>query len=110
MSYSPLAFAHKQSTPTAAFASQKLQKSGRCHESEVYKQFRRAYARYRSEEVISDDVLRDMVRNFHPAVDRSSTGYLKNLSLKPGGCSLCLPILLAGCMTMLALQIGDNKS
>lgn len=46
----------------AAFARQKLQKSGRCHESEVFKQFRRANARYRSEEAISDDVLRDMVR------------------------------------------------
>eukprot|EP00967_Tisochrysis_lutea_P057537 scaffold72970_cov19-Tisochrysis_lutea.AAC.2 len=44
----------------AAFAAQKLQKSGRCHESEIFKQFRRSYAKYRSEEAISDDVLRDM--------------------------------------------------
>lgn len=45
----------------AAFASRKLQKTGRCHESEIYRQFRRTYAKYRSEEAISDEVLRDMV-------------------------------------------------
>ncbi|KAF5836277.1 hypothetical protein DUNSADRAFT_6185 [Dunaliella salina] len=67
----------------AAFASQKLQKSGRCHESEIFKQFRRSYAKYRSEEAISDDVLRDMVRNFHPDVDRTPKGFFKNLSLIP---------------------------
>uniref|UniRef100_A0A7S3VVQ5 Uncharacterized protein n=1 Tax=Dunaliella tertiolecta TaxID=3047 RepID=A0A7S3VVQ5_DUNTE len=67
----------------AAFAAQKLQKSGRCHESEIFKQFRRSYAKYRSEEAISDDVLRDMVRNFHPDVDRTPKGFFKNLSLIP---------------------------
>eukprot|EP00955_Chlamydomonas_euryale_P065044 359139-Chlamydomonas_euryale.AAC.14 len=35
----------------------------------------------RREEVISDAVLRDMLRNWHPDMARTSTGYLKNVSV-----------------------------
>lgn len=59
-----------------------MQRSGRCHESEVFSAFRSQYARYRSLEAVPDNILRDMVRNWHPSVDRTKTGYLRNLSLK----------------------------
>jgi hypothetical protein len=66
----------------AAFANTKLQRSGRCHESEVFSAFRRTSGRYRSAEVLPDSTLRDMVRNWHPGVERTRTGYLKNVSLQ----------------------------
>lgn len=68
--------------PAAAWANTKLQRSGRCHESEVFNAFRRSSGRYRSAEVLPDSTLRDMVRNWHPGVERTRTGYLKNMSLQ----------------------------
>lgn len=57
-------------------------KSGRrCHESEVFKSFRKGNPKYRSEEVLNDDYLRDMIRNWYPEVERTRSGYLKNVSI-----------------------------
>ncbi|KAK9815335.1 hypothetical protein WJX72_001923 [[Myrmecia] bisecta] len=67
----------------AGFANERLQRTGRCHESEVFKAFRREFAKYRTEEAVSEAILRDLVRNWHPEVDRTATGYYKNLSLRP---------------------------
>lgn len=67
-----------------AFADEKLERSlsARCHETEVFQAFRRQYGRYRDSAVVSDARLRDMVKNWHPAVARSRTGWYKGLSLK----------------------------
>ncbi|GAX83120.1 hypothetical protein CEUSTIGMA_g10546.t1 [Chlamydomonas eustigma] len=65
----------------ARFADQRLQRGGRCHESEVFNAFRREFAKYRREEVISDEELRSMIRNWHPDVERTPKGFLKNLSV-----------------------------
>lgn len=70
------------SAAAAAFANNKMQRSGRCHESEVFAAFRRSNGRYRSPDVLPDSTLRDMVRNWHPGVERTRTGYLKNVSLQ----------------------------
>jgi hypothetical protein len=58
-------------------------RKGRCHESEVFAAFRRQHARYRQPDTMPDATLRDMVRNWHPDAERTRTGYLKNLSLRP---------------------------
>ncbi|KAG1665667.1 hypothetical protein FOA52_005457 [Chlamydomonas sp. UWO 241] len=65
----------------ARFADARLQRNGRCHESEVFAAFRLQYVKYRGADTISDAVLRDMVRNWHPDVRVTSTGFLKNLSV-----------------------------
>eukprot|EP00798_Chlamydomonas_sp_ICE-L_P032713 gene32713-3597_t len=65
----------------AIFGDERLQRAGRCHESEVYKEFRAKYPKFRSEEAISDSTLRDMIRNYHPAAQRTPQGYYKNLSV-----------------------------
>jgi hypothetical protein len=36
----------------------RLQRAGRCHESEVFKAFRREVAKYRDPEVLPDTILR----------------------------------------------------
>jgi hypothetical protein len=69
----------------AGFADARLQRSGRCHESEVFTAFRQRFGKYRSADVIPDSTLRDMVRNWHPGVERTRTGYLRNISLRPAG-------------------------
>eukprot|EP00877_Chromochloris_zofingiensis_P010405 jgi/Chrzof1/5618/Cz16g09050.t1 len=66
----------------AGFADKRLQRGGRCHESEIFSAFRRDFARYRSAEALPDTVLRDMVRNWYPDVERTRTGYYKNVSLR----------------------------
>ncbi len=43
--------------------------------------FRQTYGKYRSREALSDAVLRDLVRNWHPDADRTPNGYYRNLSL-----------------------------
>ncbi|GIL79017.1 hypothetical protein Vretimale_75 [Volvox reticuliferus] len=63
------------------FAESRLVRSGRCHESEVAAAFRREFPRYRSREALSDGVLRDLIRNWHPDADRTPNGYYRNLSL-----------------------------
>ncbi len=67
----------------ASFARQRLVLSGRCHESEVFKEFRMSTPRYRRVGAISDEVLRDMVRNLSDTIDRSPKGFLRGVSLKP---------------------------
>jgi hypothetical protein len=69
----------------AGFADARLQRSGRCHESEVFGAFRQRFGKYRSADVMPDSTLRDMVRNWHPGVERTRTGYLRNISLRPAG-------------------------
>lgn len=65
----------------ATFAEEKLQRSGRCHETEVFRVFRRALPKYRDMEVLDDAVLRQMIKNWHPGVERTASGYYKGLSL-----------------------------
>ena len=60
-----------------------MQRSGRCHESEIRAALGREFVRYRNPQTLSDGALRDMVRNWHPGADRTATGYYKNLSLRP---------------------------
>jgi hypothetical protein len=71
----------------AGFAEARLQRSGRCHESEVFGAFRQRFGKYRSADVMPDSTLRDMVRNWHPGVERTRTGYLRNISLRRSGSS-----------------------
>lgn len=70
------------SPSTVRFASARLQRSGRCHESEVLKALGRELPRYRS---LDSQTLRQLVRNWAPEADRSSQGFYKGLSLLPGG-------------------------
>jgi hypothetical protein len=51
----------------------------------VFNAFRRSYGRYRSAEALPDATLRDMIRNWAPGVERTRTGYLKNISLQAAG-------------------------
>jgi hypothetical protein len=64
-----------------SFADARLQRNGRCHETEVFAAFRREVARYRAPEAVSDEQLRGFVRNWAAAATRSSTGYLKGVSV-----------------------------
>eukprot|EP01023_Acetabularia_acetabulum_P026028 TRINITY_DN2478_c0_g5_i3.p2 TRINITY_DN2478_c0_g5~~TRINITY_DN2478_c0_g5_i3.p2 ORF type:complete len:317 (-),score=39.80 TRINITY_DN2478_c0_g5_i3:263-1213(-) len=64
------------------FAEDRLQAGGRCHESEIYKTFRKESPLYRDEINLSDDRLRSMIRQWAPWAQRTSTGYYKNLSIK----------------------------
>jgi hypothetical protein len=66
------------------FAKERLQKGGRCHESEIWKAFEAEFPRFRMEEnKIEPEYLRDMVANWHPIAQRTPSGYYKNVSLKP---------------------------
>ncbi len=68
----------------ASWADSRLQRGGRCHESEVFSAFRKAFGRYRSEEAVPDNVLRDMVRSWAPrGVERTPGGFWKGISLRP---------------------------
>jgi hypothetical protein len=63
------------------FANLRLQRSGRCHESEVFAAFRKELPKYRSPEVTDDEQLRSFVRNWHPTATRSRSGFLKGVSV-----------------------------
>lgn len=63
------------------FANLRLQRSGRCHESEVFAAFRKELPKYRSPEVADDEQLRSFVRNWHPNASRSASGFLKGVSV-----------------------------
>jgi hypothetical protein len=65
----------------SSFADSSLKRSGRCHESEVFKEFRRRYGRYRDSEKLGDPVIRDLIKNWNPAAARSRNGYYNNLSV-----------------------------
>lgn len=66
----------------AAWANDNLQKSGQCHQSEIYSSFRKQFARYRSPDALSDAALKDMIRNWHPSASRTANGYYKNISVQ----------------------------
>ncbi len=68
------------------FADARLQRNGRCHESEVFAAFRRDLVRYRAPEAVTDDQLRSFVRNWAAGATRSSTGYLKGVSVAARAC------------------------
>ena len=59
----------------ARFAERRLQRSGRCHESEIRAALGREFTRYRNPETLSDSALRDMIRNWHRGADRTATGW-----------------------------------
>ena len=66
------------------FADDSLQRRGRCHSTEVSRAFRRKFPAYGDENVLSDKDLRNMILNWHPNAERTSSGYYKNLSLQEG--------------------------
>ncbi len=66
----------------AKFAEERLRRSGRCHESEIKDALSKSDRRFRGPDAMSESALRDMIRNWHPAADRTATGYYKNLSLR----------------------------
>ncbi|KAK9825793.1 hypothetical protein WJX74_008115 [Apatococcus lobatus] len=70
----------------AAWANDHLQKSGQCHQSEIYSSFRKQFARYRSPDALSDAALKDMIRNWHPSANRTANGYYKNISVQAKIC------------------------
>ncbi|GBF98356.1 hypothetical protein Rsub_11250 [Raphidocelis subcapitata] len=65
------------------FADRRLQRGGRCHESEVWTAFRRDHPRYRSRDALPDATLRTMVVNWFPEAERTRNGFYKNVSLAP---------------------------
>ncbi|XP_075264004.1 uncharacterized protein LOC142355854 [Convolutriloba macropyga] len=66
-----------------SFAEERLLRTGRCHETEIYSAFRKSNAKYRDPATIPDRTLRDMIRQWFPASQRTSTGYYKNVSVIP---------------------------
>jgi hypothetical protein len=66
----------------SAFADASLARSGRCHESEIFREFRKRFGKYRTEESISDARIRDMVKNWNPEVKRTRNGFYQNISIK----------------------------
>lgn len=69
------------------WSSNRLQRKGNCHETEIFEAFRRENARYRSMDTISDEILRDMIRNwgrqsnYGSGVERTSRGFIKGISV-----------------------------
>ena len=69
------------------FAEERLQPRGSCHETEIFRAFRRSNARYREEEALPDPQLRRFIRNWakqyiYPTAERTGNGYFKRISLK----------------------------
>lgn len=64
------------------FADRYLERTGRCHVTDVERAFRKAFARYRSEDALSDKELRNLIANWHPQAERTSSGFYKNMSLR----------------------------
>ncbi|PSC69498.1 hypothetical protein C2E20_7018 [Micractinium conductrix] len=67
------------------FADARLQRGGRCHESEILRALGRELPRYRAERQLDSNTLRDLVRNWHRDADRTSNGYYKGISLAQAG-------------------------
>ena len=59
------------------FARERLQRRGQCHESEVTAAFRQSVSRFRSEEAMPEERVRDFVRNWAPDSSRTPGGFLK---------------------------------
>jgi len=66
----------------SSFADAALLRSGRCHETDVFREFRRRFGKYRTDDRLSDAVIRDMIKNWNPRVQRSRNGYYANLSVQ----------------------------
>ncbi|KAK9836358.1 hypothetical protein WJX81_008368 [Elliptochloris bilobata] len=66
----------------ARFAEERLQRSGRCHESELRAALGRALPRYRGAGGLPDTRLRELVRAWHAGADRTPSGYYRNLSMR----------------------------
>ncbi len=66
----------------AHFVEERLRRSGRCHESEIRDALAKSDKRFCGPKSLSESTLRDMIRNWHPAADRTTTGFCKNLSLR----------------------------
>lgn len=66
----------------SSFADDALAKTGRCHESEVIREFRKRFGKYRTEDGVSDARIRDMIKNWNPEVKRSRNGYYQNISVR----------------------------
>lgn len=75
----------KQWQDFKGFADLRLQRSGRCHETEILRALGRELPRYRGERKLDSNTLRDLVRNWHPEADRTSNGYFKGISIAPPG-------------------------
>lgn len=71
--------------PAARFADARLQRSGRCHETEIIKALQRELPQFRREGALEGATLRQLVRNWAPDAERTSAGYFKGLSLLPAG-------------------------
>jgi hypothetical protein len=72
----------KQWVDFKAFADASLSPAGRCHETEIMREFRKRFGKYRSEESLSDARIRDMISNWNSNVNRSRNGYYTNISIK----------------------------
>lgn len=64
------------------FAQTALHPTGRCHETEIFREFRKRFGKYRTEESLSDARIRDMISNWNSNVKRSRNGYYTNISIK----------------------------
>lgn len=64
----------------AGFAERRLQRSGRCHETEIWKAFEAENPQLRG---IEEKFLRDMVSNWEPYAQRTAAGFYKNVSVRP---------------------------
>lgn len=81
LSVSELKELEKQWSDFKEFADEALVRSGRCHETEIFKNFRRRSGKYRTQEQLSDVRIRQMIKNWWPKVERSSSGWYKNISV-----------------------------
>mmetsp|Transcript_38144 Transcript_38144/g.73157 ORF Transcript_38144/g.73157 Transcript_38144/m.73157 type:complete len:348 (-) Transcript_38144:450-1493(-) len=69
----------------AAWADMRLDRSGRCHFTEIEGAFRTepGNGRYRTQEGISEAKIRNMIANWAPSATRTPSGFYKGVSLKP---------------------------
>lgn len=72
----------KQWVDFKTFADTALSPTGRCHETEIMREFRKRFGKYRSEENLSDARIRDMISNWSSDTKRSRNGYYRNISIK----------------------------
>ena len=95
--------AHHAALP-ARFADARLQRSGRCHESEILRALQREMPQFRREGALDAGSMRQLVRNWQPDAERSSNGYWKNVSLRPGGGDAIAPAASAASLDASADQ------
>ncbi|KAL4856150.1 hypothetical protein ACK3TF_003300 [Chlorella vulgaris] len=73
----------------AKFANVRLERRGRCHETEIVRALQRDLPKYREggSAALDSSTLRKLVRNWAPEAERSSNGYYKNIQLARGSIS-----------------------